>query len=739
MPEGAPAAASDDVSGSEGAPAHDVSGAQPPAQAGVRSVSEAAAFDVSKNADGASAAETEGTGADPNDVTNLSPDGLKAMVTDFGGREVQPGGDFGQTAIQGREKEDGPAVKGNSVKILGVTVLEAGLTPELVTTNDPAASLSRPQSLQSLEASLVKTPEQPAAAGNGEGVNEGGSGAVLECLTPGTGGNESGSFSSDRAVEPESPASPPRKRARAGDVAALSAGDPSEPLAAQGAETIGECVLVESTPTQRAEQSLEGARAAENELQIGASPKGPQTPDQVEKARKPGEPLGQPSTRASLASRPDFQPGAPTAEPGTGVGQSTVREILPAILAGDPGGLAGQLGAGVGQLDAERSSRGSLGEGEMERGEKDPDRIVLELIRVARENEVRCRKMESRLREAEERARGAEERARGSEERARELEETARESERKSRDSEMRIRGAEERARLAEGLTRLAEARARLAEMLAGGAEERAQLAEEKARLAEESARAAEKRAWDNEMTGRALEKRLCESEAKGRELEERLRVSEGFARALEVMKRETEEHCAAEIVELKKTMKKDREDFCEAAGCLLWGKDGSDGSLTSADLIARGVVESVAALKELLEDLEGCPGQRTGGLIERARDQLLALRSDLERKQEEVGMLEMMLETRLDQREQLREGLERTREDGLETGGGVGGKDSQENTVSVGIEQATQTDGLRDGEPGQPLADAKSDRADVGGLRAELETIKQEYRELVSLFMRER
>ncbi|GAQ92340.1 Predicted E3 ubiquitin ligase, partial [Klebsormidium nitens] len=550
---------------------------------------------------------------------------------------------------------------------------------------------------------------------------------------------------------PQLPSSPHSKRAKAGHVAAVLVREPSDLRAYPGAEHSDEPVLVESARTSKADQSMKATGSLEGELQNGAPPELPPTPDQFEKARKSGQLLGQPGTRTGAASCPDFQPVASTAEPGTGVGENIARVILPATLDCETGASAGQLGTGEGQLEADRSlwgsPDGSPGEGDLERERKNPDRIVRELMRVARENEARCRKMENELQEARETVRVAEERAGSTEERALKQEETARrseqrtrESEKQARDSEARTRSAEERARLSEELTRLVDERARGAEKRAQGAGERAQAAENRAWNNEMTGRALEKRARESEERAQEFEKRLRDSEAKERELEERLRVSEGFARALEAMKRETEERWAAEVVELKSTMERDREDFCEAAGCLLWGKDGSDGSMTSRDVTARGVVESVGALKGLVEELEGCSGKGTGGLIERARDQLLILRTDLGRKQEEVGMLEMML----DQSEQLREELQRNRGDGFDSGRGVESVQPLRECAVPRRAVAVQTDEP----PLEPAgraprestrADVKSDPVVVSGLRAELDELKQEYAALVGLIQRDR
>lgn len=254
-----------------------------------------------------------------------------------------------------------------------------------------------------------------------------------------------------------------------------------------------------------------------------------------------------------------------------------------------------------------------------------------------------------------------EERPSQKQERQREEEERAIQRDHEVRETDEGLRALDDEAEEVDGKMRLSDGKVRVLDSSVRISAARAQELEEEKRRLKEKVRELETLVRTSEAKACEMERKRNEVESKARAMEERAHQVEGGAskadaraseRANLLHKREEdlEAYLRAEMSKLDEEKRKLR----EGVGFILWDQEElaqSYKSGVSETDIAQGMVESVTALAELLQELEGAKeglaeglGMR-GGLIKRAKEHLVDLRGDLERSKEEGDSLRRKLE----------------------------------------------------------------------------------------------
>jgi hypothetical protein len=280
-----------------------------------------------------------------------------------------------------------------------------------------------------------------------------------------------------------------------------------------------------------------------------------------------------------------------------------------------------------------------------------------------------------------------------------------------------------ERVRILESSVRISAARAQ-------ELEENERRLKEKVRELEMLVRTSEAKACEMEKRWNEAENRMFAMEERAHQVEGEASKADARASERETLLQKREEDLEAYLrAELSKLDEK-RRRLHERVGFILWDQEAlaqSYRSGVSETDIAQGMVESVTALAELLQELEGAKEGLTeglggrGGLIKRAKEHLVDLWGDLERSKEEGESLRRKLE-------------------------------ASEKARGEAEKKAQELEGKSCVAPRlQPMADCKGgssddvicERASRSGsgfydLRAELEGIRRNYTELKSMALRE-
>jgi DNA repair exonuclease SbcCD ATPase subunit len=349
-----------------------------------------------------------------------------------------------------------------------------------------------------------------------------------------------------------------------------------------------------------------------------------------------------------------------------------------------------------------------------------------------------------------------EERPSQKQERQREEEERAIQRDHEVRETDEGLRELDDEAEEVDGKMRLSDGRVHVLDSSVRISAARAQELEEEKRRLKEKVRELETLVRTSEAKACEMERKCNEAESRARAMEERaLRVEGGASKAdARASERENWLHKKEEDVEVEVSKLDEKwRRLHEGVGFILWDQKElaqSYRSGVSETDIAQGMVESVTALAELLQELEGAKeglaeglGGR-GGLIKRAKEHLVDLRGDLKRSKEEGDSLRRKLEAtekargEAEKKARELEGKIRLAPRLEPTADGKGLV--MMTTCKLSRAECAEADCVVGGGGSNDVICERAGRSESGfhELRAELEDIRRDYAELKSMAERE-